>query len=258
VRSEGIVRWVERRTRARDVTILSRFGLLRRVPQRKRLTMGLLLLGVSILFAAYAVLLGGAGWTLMWPAGAFALVGVAYLARRPSVFGKADDGTLSLARSVVLAPYLSSLWLTWQITRLLGKEAAHVELCPDIFIGRRLLHQELPPGMASIVDLTSEFAEPRKVVQGRQYYSFRVLDAGAPPPEVLAQWADRLVDAPRPMLIHCAQGHGRTATMASALLVRSGAASSVEEALELVWRVRPAARPRDAQVEAVRCMPARA
>jgi len=231
--------------------------LLRGVPQRRRLTMGMLLLGISILLSAYAVLLGGAAWILVWPAGAYALVGVAYLARRPSVFGKADDGTLSPARAVVLAPYLSALWLIWHITRLLGKEAAHVELCRGIFIGRRLLHRELPPGMASIVDLTSEFAEPRKVVEGRQYYCFSVLDADAPPPDVLAQWADRLVDAPRPMLIHCAQGHGRTAMMASALLVRSGAVSSAEEALELVWSVRPGARPRAAQVEAVRRMPPR-
>jgi protein-tyrosine phosphatase len=45
------------------------------------------------------------------------------------------------------------------------------------------------------------------------------------------------------VLIHCAQGHGRTATIAAAVLARLELAADAEEALSRIRAVRPFAIP---------------
>jgi protein-tyrosine phosphatase len=73
-----------------------------------------------------------------------------------------------------------------------------------------------------------------------------ILDAGAPTEsqfqtavEVVTQWRA----TGRSVLIHCAQGHGRTATIAAAVLVRLQLAADAGEALSRVRAVRPFAIP---------------
>ena len=63
--------------------------------------------GASICVAA-AYRLGGAGWLMLWPAGALALVAGMSLSGRPGLFRK-PDGELVPEMIVLLAPYLAIL-----------------------------------------------------------------------------------------------------------------------------------------------------
>src|SRR5436190_940901 len=47
---------------------------------------------------------------------------------------------------------------------------------------------------------------------------------------------------PGPMVVHCAQGHGRSAMVMAALLVRRSLAATPEEAVRRVKQARPGAR----------------
>lgn len=51
--------------------------------------------------------------------------------------------------------------------------------------------------------------------------------------------AAEIDDMPKPVLIHCAQGHGRTGLVAAAVLLVSGEAKTAVDAIAMVKSVRP-------------------
>ena len=57
----------------------------------------------------------------------------------------------------------------------------------------------------------------------------------------------RRARAEGPVLVHCALGHGRSATFVAAYLLAEGLAASLPEALDLLRRVWPGVRLSDAQ-----------
>src|SRR6185295_2361530 len=86
------------------------------------------------------------------------------------------------------------------------------------------------------VDLTAEFREPSAIRRLPGYRSFPILDGSAPDPDSL----DKMLAGLRPgrMFVHCAQVHGRTGLVILALMLKSGAVSSVSEGLEKLRGVR--------------------
>jgi hypothetical protein len=62
---------------------------------------------------------------------------------------------------------------------------------------------------------------------------------------------------PTPIYIHCAQGHGRTATIAVATLIAMGKVATIDAGLGLLHTMSPAARPNRAQREALERAPLR-
>jgi len=77
-----------------------------------------------------------------------------------------------------------------------------------------------------------------------------ILDASSPSDRQLREAIDWIVarrSENRTVLIHCAQGHGRSATVAAVALCRLGEASHFDEAIALVRSSRPKARPSKAQ-----------
>lgn len=65
---------------------------------------GSLFIALSASLPWLAVVVGGAGLALLWPAPSFALVGVAYLARQPTLLGKRVDGALAWWSWLLFAP----------------------------------------------------------------------------------------------------------------------------------------------------------
>jgi protein-tyrosine phosphatase len=217
---------------------------------------GLLFIMLGALVAMLAAVIGGAGWMLLWPALSFTVVGVAYVRRRPSMLGKRADGTRVWWALALLAPYFLLTWLTWHVERMLSRENVADEISPDVWVGRRPFVHELPPGVRVVVDLTAEFAAAPAVRRHVGDVSAPVLDGTAPEAVMLRELLDRLRDE-EGILFHCASGHGRSATLAAALMISRGLAANVEQAEAEARRRRPGIRMNAAQRALLRTMFAR-
>ena len=193
---------------------------------------------LSVLTAIYAVRNGDWHYLLLWPALSFGLVSIAYFGAGVIIFGKRPNGTLSVGRSVLLAPFLMYLTLIWHLVRFFSSESAFNQLTENVFIGRRLLSHERPTHFDHIVDLTCEFNEPHGL-RSTGYISYPTLDGHFTLPEVLRQRVAQIAELDGNIYIHCAQGHGRTATFAIAYLVHVGIAASVDDAVNYVLDRRP-------------------
>ncbi|MEN6548568.1 MAG: hypothetical protein ABFE07_21185, partial [Armatimonadia bacterium] len=105
-------------------------------------------------------------------------------------------------------------------------------------VGRRVLGAELPAGVKVNVDVTCEFAEPSTALARCEYRALTTLTSGAPEAEGLRALVEEFAGR-EGIYVHCAQGHGRSATVAAALLLRKGLAGTWEEAVAMVVKVRP-------------------
>jgi hypothetical protein len=207
-------------------------------------------LGVALIAAAYVF--GGVAWVLAWPGVAVIVVGLGYLGLGPRVFGKRrEDGRLASWTIAIVLPYIAVAWLLWQLKSRLYRGRAWDEVAPGVRLGRRPLGaHELPPDTRCVVDLTSEL--PRAVPQiAVRYVCLPTLDTAVAPDPELAALLDVLAEDEGPLFIHCAMGHGRSATVAAALLIRRGLCHDVDEAIAMLVRARPRVRLHPIQRAAV-------
>jgi protein-tyrosine phosphatase len=182
---------------------------------------------------------GGAWLWFAWPAAALALVALNYAAIGAHGFQKRSDGQLTVASRALLAPYLlgarinSHLW-----TR---KHAQASEVAGGVSIGRIPGDGELERShFGAIVDLTAELSCARP---GERFYrSISVLDLTIPDAEVLRQAAAAIEEARQhgPVLVCCALGFSRSAAAVAAWLLWTKRAASVDEALAMIRKARPA------------------
>ncbi|QDU96489.1 dual specificity protein phosphatase family protein [Lignipirellula cremea] len=207
---------------------------------------GLAFANLAALIAIVAIGKGGWCYLLLWPALSFALVAVAYFGAGVVVFGKRPNGKLAGCRAILLAPFLAYLTVVWHVVRYFSREEAFHSLTETVFVGRRLLSHERPSSFDHIVDLTCEFNEPRRM-RSSGYLAFPILDGHYPAAEALRQMAARVAQFDGVIYIHCAQGHGRTATFAIAWLLHQGICQSVDDAENYVLQRRPAAHLNPAQ-----------
>src|SRR5215207_8961200 len=124
---------------------------------------------LGFMLAAYAVGLGGWGWLLLWPATSFLVVAFAYAASRPELLGKRANGHIAWWAVVLHLPFFALTWGFWHGHRWTSRKPACHEVIPGVWIGRRLLPAEVPPGVTLVIDLTAEFPECRAVRTGRTY-----------------------------------------------------------------------------------------
>src|SRR6185436_3524716 len=178
---------------------------------------------------ALGVLAGGAAWFALWPALSLAIVGLGYLGLGVRVFGKRPDGTLPLSARAVLAPYLGIAWLVWQALRRTSVRP-YTLVSPGLYLSRRLLAHELPADVGLVVDLTAEFDEPASVRAGRRYLALPTLDGHVPDEAEWQALLEEVAASDAVTLVHCAAGHGRSASFVAALLIRRGLAADVDDA----------------------------
>jgi Dual specificity phosphatase, catalytic domain len=181
-------------------------------------------------------------------------VAFAFAGLGPGLFGKRPDGTVPLGRRVWFVPYHLLSAIAAQIGRIAG-EAPADEIEPGLFLGRRLTsldRQVGDGGFAAVLDLTSEFPEPDFLRAAMAYLCIPLLDNSAPTVAQLDRAMDFLARAPRPLLVHCAYGHGRSAVVICAWLLKSGLAHGPEEAEALVRRKRSKVSLSREQREAVK------
>jgi protein-tyrosine phosphatase len=158
---------------------------------------------------------------------------------------------------ILLFPFLFYSWGLWHLVRLLhrihSREAYASEIVPGIWLSRRILRHEVPAGVTCVVDMTCEFPAARGLVKSVACYCvLPTLDYGTPAPREAVALIEKLRGHGGGILVHCAQGHGRSALLAAALLIGLGKAMDADEALAVVKRGRPNARLTPRQMAALR------
>ena len=191
------------------------------------------------------------GWFLLmiWLGINFLVLGIAHIKGAHRVFGKRPDGTLPVWSWIFFLPLLLYTSGVWHLSRFLSREPAQNKVTDDLLIGRRLLPREIDGQFANYVDLTAEFQEPSTLRHLPAYHNFPILDGSALDPESLKTMLARL--RPGRTFIHCAQGHGRTGLFTLALMLKSGAVSSVSDGLQKLQSIRPRVRLSSAQRECI-------
>lgn len=207
------------------------------------LTLLLIAAGQVVLAFLYSSLCG----LLLWSGGSFLAVAAAYALQKPRVFGKRSDGTMAPLPCLLLLPYLGLTWLLWYGQTRFSREAAWDEVVPGLWLGRRVSAEQMPFGVMLVVDLTSEFGEPRSVRQGRHYLCLPALDDAAPEREAFQDAVQKVSGWEGGVYVHCALGHGRSALVVAAVVMARGLAATPMEALALLHRVRPGVRLNQAQ-----------
>lgn len=175
---------------------------------------------VGAFFSALALL-------LLWPSLALAIVAFAYAGAGAKVFQKTADGRVSLASRILLWPYrLGARVNVWAWTRKLPPV---VPVSDGVFLGRFPNAAEAD-GFGTVIDLAAELERPRDA-PGR-WQSFGMLDLLSPPADTLDQAVAAIEPARRhgTVLVCCALGFQRSATVIAGWLVASGRSHTPSQA----------------------------
>ncbi|KAF1055072.1 MAG: putative protein YnbD [Stenotrophomonas maltophilia] len=185
-----------------------------------------------------ALAIWGGGWALWlcWPALALLLVALNYLALGAEGFQKGADGRQSLAVQWLLAPYrLGARLNAWLWTRRAPQAERIVD---DLWLGPLAAAGAAGAPFTALLDATAELQGPSA---GRAYACLPLLDLVAPSVEQCRAGAaliERLLPQ-GPLLVACALGYSRSATLVAGWLLLSGRARDVDAALALLRRQRP-------------------
>jgi protein-tyrosine phosphatase len=201
---------------------------------RKRLA---LIYATGALACAAIACLGGAWLWFSWPAMALALVAANYIAISERGFQKTHSGQLSVGSRGLYAPYLAAAWINSRVWTRHHAEAA--EVVDGVWIGR--IPGDLRDSkFAGVVDLTAELS--CGPFGDRLYRSVPVLDLTVPSSTSLHEAASAIEDARQrgPVLVCCALGYSRSAAAVVAWLLMTHRAATVDDAMAIVRKVRPA------------------
>lgn len=182
---------------------------------------------------------GYVGFFWLWSGVSFLIVAAGYGGMGAKVFGKRADGTIGWWGVVLLLPYLLLTWSLWHLQRWLSREPCYHQITPNLWLGRRALRHELPEGVNLIVDLTAEFAAPRGVKEERAYLCIPTLDSSVPERREFERALQTILDFTGGVYIHCANGHGRSVTLALAVLMASGNMETLGQAEAYLKQIRP-------------------
>jgi hypothetical protein len=231
--------------------------------------LGLLLAGA----AARSAVGGGTHWAVAWGTAVAEGYGALCLWTLAAVYGANARGCSldwafggSRRRN---GPVIG--WLLWPYRRLAlatlalwrrfdSMELAHA-VGPRLFVGRRPRGADAARlkelGIDSILNLCAEFpgySGSFDAVGTLETVDLPILDGTAPSARQFHEavaWITARHGTGGTVLVHCAQGRGRSVTVAAAALCRLGLAVDPEDALSRIRAVRPRARPSRSQRRAL-------
>jgi predicted protein tyrosine phosphatase len=213
------------------------------------LLLGFLWIGCAFIFQSLtASILAG------YTAFGFCAIGIGYLLKSPAIWMKSADGTMNPISFALYLPIHLLNWLALRLATSTSKRTARHEIVPNLWLGRRPFETEAKAIMAcdawAIVDLTAEFPESRDLRQGK-YLCLPTLDHTRPT-HAQIESALRFIAAEMPtrkVLVHCALGHGRSATIVAAWMLQHGLAKTPKDADAILREIRPGVRLKDSQLE---------
>jgi hypothetical protein len=170
--------------------------------------------------------------------------GLAYAFKSPSFWLKRNNGTVSLMSLLLFAPLHILNWFSLLLAVRLQKEKPFHEITHNLWLGRRLIQGEATyfsqSSEAAVLDMTAEFAENGNL-RNQNYLCIPTLDHTSPSKEQLelAVTFIRKHILTRPVFVHCALGHGRSATVVTAWLLAQNNSLDVEAAIKQIKAIRP-------------------
>ncbi|RWD83484.1 phosphatase PAP2/dual specificity phosphatase family protein [Mesorhizobium sp.] len=178
-------------------------------------------LGAALVLAgaAIGVFFFAIALVLLWPALALAIVAFAYAGAGAKVFQKTADGQVSLASRILLWPYRIGARIN--VLAWTRKLPPFVAITDGVFLGRFPSAGDAN-GFGTVIDLAAELERPRDA-SGR-WASFGMLDLLPPPADTLDNAVAAIEPARRhgTVLVCCALGFQRSATVVARWLVASG------------------------------------
>lgn len=205
-------------------------------PSKQALRLAVKYCAACILFALAGAVIPY-GYFLFWPALSVLVVAVGYAGLGTAIFQKSSAGTLSLSARLVLWPYLAGAVLsrTW-----FSRHLAHSNVvCDGVALGG-FPAKGRKVSQAAVLDLTAEFHMCRS--QPQDWLSHPLMDLVAPDEPTLrhaVSCLEQLHQAHGNVLVCCALGLSRSATVVAAWLLTRAHVSSVEQAVNLIKCQRP-------------------
>ncbi len=194
-----------------------------------------LYLGFGALYLVLGLALGLRGVLMAWLGVSLLVMGVSYSLNSARLLGKRSNGTFHPLAMVVHWVYLFTAWAAWKNRRI---EDAWNEVAPGIFVGRMAPKDKFPPGVTLAIDMTCELLAPMAVRES-EYRCLPTLDGTAPSEGPFRALVAEAAKHPGPVFVFCAAGHGRSATMAAAIIVARGLAKNADEAEAMMQAKRP-------------------
>lgn len=209
------------------------------------LTLGIV---VIVLLVPYWPIKVFAGWCAL----SFGYVSAAYLLSNNHLLFKSAEGILPRPVKWLLFPFFFCASLYNRFARARDPVAPLHEIRPGLFLGRRLLSSDLPLlkqlGIDAILDTTVEFdALDRSAAHSPiAYLNVPIFDHGTPHIEQLHRavlWVNQRRRQRRRVVIHCALGRGRSATILLAYLLFVETDKTVRQLLQDVQGLRATVSP---------------
>ncbi len=130
----------------------------------------------AMLLTVLAFKLGHVSLWLLWPAVSLLLVALNYGLFGAGGFQKGADGRLSIAASVLLAPYLLAAWANSRLWTRRHPQAD--EVLDGVYLGRMPGHGEAT-AFAAVIDLCAELACTDAIAGGGKHHTKRPLPGGS-------------------------------------------------------------------------------
>jgi len=161
------------------------------------------------------------------------------------ILDKKEDGSVSLFFLFIINfPWLLFTWSVFALQMLISKENRVDKIKgSSIFIASRPSKSFDYTPYDVVVDLTSEFLKDKII--GVHYISYSNLD-GMP---LSKSYEDVSIFQNKKVLVHCANGHGRSALFVARVLVDLELVVTFEEGLALIQKSRPLAVPNGGQLK---------
>jgi predicted protein tyrosine phosphatase len=189
----------------------------------------------------------------------FAFLGIAaaYTFAWPELIGKKLGGCLLPSSYLLFWPFHLLNFASLTLFRWSRQSAPFTEILPGLYLGSRLCSRDARRlnelKISAVLDLTSEFSEIRSLREATAYLCIPLLDRTAPSmSEFQAAICFIREQSERGSIyVHCALGHGRSATVMLAYLLASGKFANVNDALGHIQTRRPRVRLNPSQLRAL-------
>lgn len=167
---------------------------------------------------------------------------ISYIRNNPSlIINKQRNGSINPLLLIINLPWLILTWNIFKLQILCSKENFCDQIeDTNIWISRRPTSKDDISKFEIIIDLTSEFLSYKT---NNQYISYPNLDGHILKNQPIISNFNK----DKKTLIHCANGHGRSALFTAILLKENGVCSSIKESLNLIIKSRKRAIPNRTQ-----------